>query len=352
MNLDTPPSVVRKGQVCGTSLLLALTLSACGGSSGDGPSNTSVGTSPGVVDTGGGGSANAHRITRMRYDLDNNGTIDSVRTFSYNADGRVVAEHYTYTGDGSPDTDFRNFSIDAPSGSQTTNYTYDSSGLLQLWSIVDASGARTDSRYEYGNDKLIDRYTIDTFNAAGGLTGTVYFQMDNMGTRLTDWRLYVDGNSTPSQNAALTYNAGGQVQSDLLTVATAGTQTLTTYAYNAAGRIQSVRQSTPSNSAFFSEHAYTYSSANTLSAIIATGNSANDIYRWDYTVNSDGLNTEWRIDLDSNQTVEAIVYIDWESGPCLQTFIWAPRAHPNFVAGGNVPYAPGSGYAVLPTCGP
>jgi YD repeat-containing protein len=151
-----------------------------------------------------------------------------------------------------------------------------------------------------------------------------------------------------SQNAALTYNAGGQVQSDLLTVATAGTQTLTTYAYNAAGRIQSVRQSTPSNSAFFSEHAYTYSSANTLSAIIATGNSANDIYRWDYTVNSDGLNTEWRIDLDSNQTVEAIVYIDWESGPCLQTFIWAPRAHPNFVAGGNVPYAPGSGLRCCP----
>lgn len=352
MNLNNAPHFVREGKAFGAALFAALALSACGGSGGDGPSNTPPGPNPGAGNSSGGGSASAHRISRIRYDLDNNGDIDSVRTFSYDADGRVIAEHYTYTGDGAADTDFGSFSIDAPPDDQTVTYTYDSAGLLQLWSTVDASGDRIDSRYEYGNDALVDRYTLDMVNAQGALTNSMVFELDYTGTQLTGWRHFINSGGTLMQSAALTHNAGGQVQSDLLTVAMTSAQTLTEYTYTAAGTIDRVRQSDPASSAFFNEHDYAYDSGNALVAKISTGSSTDDDYRWDYTVNGDGLRTQWRIDLGSNLTVEAVVHIEWESGPCRQTFFWAPRAHPNFVAAATVPYVPGSGYAVLPVCGP
>ncbi|MFZ5593247.1 MAG: hypothetical protein ACOY4D_03095 [Pseudomonadota bacterium] len=352
MNLNNASHFVREGHAFGAALFAALALSACGGSGGDGPSNTPPGPNPGAGNSSGGGSASAHRISRIRYDLDNNGDIDSVRTFSYDADGRVVAEHYTYTGDGIADTDFGSFSIDAPPGDQTVTYTYDSAGLLQLWSNVDASGGRIDSRYEYGDDTLVDRYTIDMFAAHGALTNSTYFELDYTGTQLTGWRHYIDGGGTLMQSAALTHNAGGQVQSDLLTVAMTGAQTRTDYTYTPVGKVDLVRQSDPAaGSAFFNEHDYTYDSANTLVAEIITSSNPGDGYRWDYTVNGDGQRTQWRIDLGSDLTVEAVVHIEWEAGSCRQTFFWAPRAHPNFVATTTIPYVPGSGYAVLPVCG-
>lgn len=302
---------------------------------------------------GGGIGSSTQRLLRLRYDLDNNGVIDAVRTFDYDADGRVIDEQYVYTDDGSADTDFDTFSIDAPPHDQHVTYAYTATGLLERWTIADEPGEREENVYQYGSDALVDRYAVDLFDAQGALAGNIAFTLDQSGTQLIGWESIASNGATPIQRDELRYDSAGRVGSDLLTTTLTGAQRLTTYTYTASGRIDTIRQSDPApNSPTLIEANYVYDTLDRLTRVSFTGPTAGERYTWTYEVNSNGLRTQWRIDMGSNQTVEAVIHSEWEAAPCRHVFLWAPRAHPNFVADESVPYAPGSGYAVQPVCGP
>jgi hypothetical protein len=63
------------------------------------------------------------------------------------------------------------------------------------------------------------------------------------------------------------------------------------------------------------------------------------------------LETQY-IDIDSSTQVvfDAKITFEWEEGNCQRRFVWAPRAEPNFIATGNEPYVPGTGYARIAYC--
>jgi len=299
--------------------------------------------------SGGGGTASNRRLSRVLYDLDNNGTVDGVTEFSYDNDGRVIQETYTYTADGTADTDFKSFSIGAPAYNQTVTYTYNGAGLLTTLSTTDPSG-RTDMVYDYGADTLVDQLTLEIYNTSGALTEQDNFNLTYNAGQLTAWDFRL-GDNTMIQSDALTYNASSQVQSDVLTQAMGGSQALSEYTYNTAGMIASIHKTKPSSTSYFINVDFEYDAFGLLSARVATGNKFDDKYRWDYTYgDNDELQTK-AIDLGSNGTPEATVTAEWEDGACRTVFLWAPRAEPNFVANAALPYAPASGYAVIPVCG-
>jgi len=327
-------------------VLLASLMTGCGGggggSSSSSPSSSSGETSNTPPDSG--SSATGNRVSRILYDLDNNGIYEGERSFSYDSDGRVVAENYTYHDDSVTDTNFDGFSIGAPNYNETTAYSYDSDGLVSLWTVTDPTG-HTEISYNYGTDKLIDTELLRFFDNGGALLQSISYELINTNNQLTHWDSHMSSSGSLFQSDDLTHDPSGRVQMDVLTQGIK--QTESTYTYSASGKILNLNRV---SSAYHSDIDFEYDSDNRLTARISRSDEKNNAYRWSYAYDGSGRQSEWLIDKLDDGSTEAAVRYEYEDGPCATVFIWAPRSEPNFVVSTTVPYAPGSGYAQIPVC--
>lgn len=339
---------VTQGQSYAVAFVSESTGLVCAVAGGNGTTQSDVTTI--MVNCNSGNEVTGNRrILRLNYDLDNNGIIDSVRSFNYDSDGRIVAEDYVYSGDGTPDTNFGSFSIDGPAYNQSVTYSYNSAGLLNVWSTTQ-QGSRTDMVYDYGADALTDQLALDTYNSSGALIDHSVFNLSYTAGSLTGWEFRL-GDNTLIQSNALTYSISTQVQSDLLTQTLGGAQSLFEYTTSATGKIDLIHTSNPeSGSTFFNDVDFVYDTADRLVSRVTTSSKTADNYRWNYAYDSNDELTTKQIDLASNGTIEATITAEWEDGACRTVFSWAPRAEANFVASATIPYAPSSGYVVIPVC--
>lgn len=322
-------------------ILIASLITACGGG-GHGsstPPDTTQNPPPGSF-----GSQTGKRLARILYDLDNNGVYEGERTFSFDNDGRVTAENYTYHADATPDTTFGSFSIGAPSYNETVAYDYNAEGLVALWSITDPSG-RTEFSNEYGTNNLIDSQTLSFFDNGGALLQSISFNLTNENNQLTRWDSRIASAASAFQSDVLTYDAAGRVQSDVLTQGSNQTESI--YTYSATGKIFNIKKTGP---AYHGNINFEYGAGDRLSARVSSADEVSDAYRWRYQYDANGLLSEEQIDLLDDGTAEASMRYEYEDGACSAVFIWAPRGEPNFVKSATRPYAPGSGYAVIPVC--
>jgi len=327
-------------------VLVAALLTACSHGNGSSPAPQPDGTLNPPPDSQNNETGN--RISRILYDLDNNGTYEGERSFSYDNDGRLIAENYVYHDDGMSDTNFGSFSIGAPNYNEATSYSYDSEGLLSLWSITDPTG-RIEFSYGYDPNQFIDTHLLSFFDNSGALLQSISFDMTVTGNELTHWESRISSTGSISQSDDLTYNASGQVKTDLLDQG--GQQTESTYTYSATGKILNIQLTNiqPPN-LYTSDVDFEYDPAGRLTSRLSHGNELRDIYRWSYHNDESGRQREWLVDLLDDGSIEAVARSEYEDGPCISAFIWAPRGEPNFVASPATPYAPGSGYAVIPVC--
>lgn len=280
-------------------------------------------------------STGSHRIKRMIYDLENNGTTDGIREFIYNDQGYLTSENYTYVGDSDVDTDFISFFIDAPSYDSSSNISYDTSNHVVLITSISETGS-SESAYEYGIDDLLDQYTEKTFDVNGELKTDLKYGVIYSDSLLVRWEMFLDGSL--SQYNDLSYDNSGLGTSNLH-----NTVGLLEYTYNESGYISRIRNTVPtlSDLEIYSVD-FEYDAEAHLISRITQGSDLN--YRWDYTYSDDGLQQSWKIDLSSDGSIEAAVTIEWEEGSCEEAFYWVPLAEPNFLLNEDYPYAPGSGF--------
>ena len=319
---QTAPRVVASA----ASLIVGLSLAGCGG-----------GGSGSTVGTGGGSSTNA-RVARMLYDFDNNGTPEGVRVATYDAAGRIVQETYTYTDDGTPDADFRTFCLVCIEGiddtiSGTVTYTYDAQGQLSTISSQPAGGTATVWSYTRGTDGRVLRVDF----------GAANLDLTYGGDRLTGVTLSSGG--TLIQTYALTYDSTDRVNTDTIVRSGNPTPDVWQYSWNAQGFVSQIEAT--SGPTFHQRVTFTVDSAGQPVSRVQDDLTGTDDYTWNYF---HGSNRRMEVDLGNNGSVDAVVHIESETGPCLPVIAWYPRAEPNFAQPGNGPFRPGTGYVKLPNC--
>ncbi len=339
--------------------LTVLVLSACGGS-GSGPSSSSTTLgSPGDAASGSAGSGNGQRLAAMNYDFDNNGTAEGRAVFTYDTNGFVTSIDYTYSDDGTTDTDFLTFSLDFGQENKTWAFGYDVDGYLQTW-VITTSTSRTVSSYTWNADNLVTNLTIEFFDGAGTLQNAVRFDLTYTGTQLDSWEeeLEIPG-STPMSLAQgqITYDMMTNLPAQLSRTDMGGTTEVSALTFLGGGQISHIISTITGVPTYQAEVGFAYALPtnvqNTTEGNIFnrqdSPNDPADTYNWAYSYNG-ALLDEFYVDMGSDVTLDAAISYEWESGECERHFIWQPRAEPNFIAAGHSPYIPGTGYIILDFC--
>lgn len=346
-----------------SSISIALTifvLSACGGSGGSSSSTTSttLGT-PSDTASGSAGSGNGQRLSAVNYDFDNNGTAEGRAVMSYDANGFITLIDYTYTDDGTTDTDFRTFSLDFGQENKTWEFGYDVDGYLETWIITTATSS-TVSNYTWNADNLITNLTIEFYDGAGALQNTVRFDLNYTGTQLDSWdeEFELPGSSPMFlAQGQITYNMMTNLPSQLSRTDMGGTTEVSDLSFLSGGQISQIITTITGLPTYQAEVSFAYANATNVQGT-TEGNIFNrqdnpddpaDTYNWAYSYNG-ALLDEFYVDMASDTTLDAAISYEWESGECERHFFWQPRTEPNFIADGNAPYIPGTGYAILDYC--
>jgi hypothetical protein len=346
-----------------SSILIALTiflLSACGGSGSSSSTTTSttLGT-PGDTASGSAGSGNGQRITAANYDFDNNGTAEGRAVFSYDANGFITMIEYTYSDDGTTDTDFRTFSLNFGQENKTWEFGYDIDGYLETW-IITTPSSKTVLTNSWNADNLISNVTSEFFNGTGALQTTVRFDLNYTATQLDSWdEEFEQPGSSPMflAQGQITYNMMTNLPSQLSRTDLGGTTEVSALTFLGGGQISQIITTIPSLPTYQADVGFSYAAAtnvqNTTEGNIFNRqddpNDPADTYNWAYSYNG-ALLDELYVDMGSDTTLDAAVSHEWENGECERHFFWQPRTEPNFIAPGHAPYIPGTGYAILDFC--
>lgn len=297
------------------------------------------------------------RVTRVRYDFDNNGIFEGERVYNYDTSGRIASVDYTYTSDGVTDTDFRSFSI-APKINEQVDVVYGADGRVQRW-LTDSTASAAEFAYVWRSDGRLDDATLTITAKAQSLTVVQDLAFSyNTGNLLAQW---VQTGSVAGTNTTITTGlsyTGSVLSSDLGTTAfttstgqSGSSQDRHEYTWTASGKLDLVRVTVPTNPAYLSRDDYQYDANDRLSAHVHLPNDPADNATWRYLYDgSSDRVTTWTIDMASNGSTEARMEIEWESGACQVAYAWAPRARPNFVATGHAPHVPGTGIFVFSPC--
>lgn len=338
------------------SLLYAclLTLTACGGGGSD--NDNANNTNP--PDDDGNTGGNGQRITVIRYDFDNNGTAEGVANLSYDVDGRIERIEYNYNDDGTQDTDFETFSLDFGSENASHDYAYDNQGRLITW-IITKDTSRLENLYTWNDGNLLTNYEVEFYDSFGGLQNTVRFAMAYDNGQLISWTEEFDTGSgaMPLADAMLTYDDVTGLPSVISRTDQLSSVT-EDMAYNflADGKINTITTTNPDIVDFEKTVQFFYAEETTEEVqegyIVNRRVMADDPdnnYQWVY-IYEDGLLSIQNIDLDSDLTREASITFEWEDGTCQPTYLWQPRAEPNFKAENNEPFIPATGYVKRDYC--
>lgn len=357
--------------------LITVSLSACGGGSNTPDPDPDQCEEPvGGINP----AVSQPRISAMNYDFDNNGTAEGRAEITYDDDGFVTSINYTYTDDGTIDTDFRGiFSLDFGDENKTKNYEYDCRG--RITSIVEMTAtARYDSYYTWNNDDQVTNLRYEYYDAMGALTNTVRFDLTYNAGELTDWseEFEVPGSAPVAlAEGDITYDATTNLPELLSRTQSLGGLVTedSSLTFLSSGQIQTITTTRSDDAAYESGVRFSYAwaghpgiAAGTVRegdrfSRIAEPNDPADNYTWGYsysnsrtidsnmTADTPLLATQY-IDMDPTTQVvfDAAITFEWEEGNCRRNFIWAPRAEPNFIASSNEPYVPGTGYARIDYC--
>lgn len=344
--------------------LVVAVLAGCGGGESSSPagsgsnngSGNTGGNNGGNTGSGGSGSGSGQtgmRVSRILYDFDNNGTFEGERRITYFSDGRIAAETYVYTDDGTPDTNLGSFTLSGPKDNQNQDITYTYSPNGTLFTVAyDSSGHHMRDTYTYDANGMVTRLDSFTQDSSGALISSLAWVHSLNGLQLNQYKLYLSGSNTALLDYTINYNGAGQVDTDLQTVSGSGQQNMRTYTWRSDGKISAIDETDPAPGATYQASIkFTYDSNSHLVSRLYATTYQNETYRWDWVLDNNGLPIEKRVDLSANGTVEAVVRYEYEQGPCTKVYLWYPRSEPNFVINTAVPYKPGTGYVEIPVCG-
>jgi len=285
----------------------------------------------------------------MRYDFDNNGTFEGIRTVTYDSIGRVVGSAYTYTDDGTPDTDFRSFTIGASNLNSTSVYTYDSSGLLSGL-ILDDANTRVENVVNYGSDGLVatgQTIIFDKILSAEAVFNSVATNAEGIPQSIQRFQ-----GSSPRDVIAFEYDTAGRVALKRVSNASSTGPTETVYVWSSDGRLVEEITTVVGLPVFEIRVNYDYDSMgrlqSRLSTTLSNSMSISGKYRWRYSY--DATSARMEVDLNDDGTVEAVVLTEFETALCKDVIFWIPGAEPNFTPGSFPPFVPGTGYALASIC--
>lgn len=334
-------------------LTVFLTLSACGGGGGSGssPSGTDPDTGDNTPDEPG-PPGTGQRVRVVHYDFDHNGTAEGRAELSYDSAGRIERIDYRYSDDGTPDTDFLSFSLDFGAENNTHEYAYDEEGYIS--SIVMTSpSSRIVNLYTWNDQGLITDYSIEFYAPAGGLQNIVRYELIYDNGQLTGWNETFEPTGMPQSDLAEGVIAYDPVTALPMMISRTGRpggmREDTDLVFSDGGQVSSLTTTTPSIPAYESNISFVYSTQGRITERNVLPDDPAQTYSWLFTYNG-SLMQQQLIDMGSNGSYEAALSYEWEEGLCAQIMIWAPRAEPNFIATGNEPFIPGTGYARLDYC--
>ncbi|MGH1375808.1 MAG: hypothetical protein ACRBCK_05605 [Alphaproteobacteria bacterium] len=339
-------------------LILAATLTACGGSGGSSsndpapvdPTDPITPTDP--VDPTDPPTTQGSRIGAINVDLDNNGTVDGTATLSYDTNGRITDVSYTYAGDGTPDTFSGISRLLFNDEGQTLEFSYDADGRLSQQIQDRPSSASSVTRLVFNHtwdaNNLVTQTMNDFFNAGGGLVTRTTTDLTYNSDLVSDWSEVTENISpaaTSNASAVVTYDGNNQPITITYDVGapTNFTQNLTWD----QGRTTTVETIRPSSTETIT---YTYSPDGTrLIEQLITDGANTEAYTFVYDAND--RMTELRIDRDSDGTIDVVETRIWEDGACQSTINWFGFGTNDATLSANSrPYINGTGYGSLSFC--
>lgn len=338
---------------------LIITLSACGGGGGNGDDNQADNTDtdnssdePTTGDTDNDGTN--RRVTRVRYDFDNNGVYEGVREYDYNSDGKIQQERYTYSDDGTEDVDIAGTlsnSIGLDQLDETINYTYDDDNRLQTW-VGFTSETRITRTYHYNDSNLITRIDVLVQDGSGAVTSRNNFTLSYSGQRLIEYDWTLEDQMKPTQEYTLTYDNDGYIIQNVQTTARSDQVSTITYTYLNNGRPETITDTIPTLPGYLQTTEFGYNQNNQPSYINSTSESVLGSNRSSFIeeYDGDGIHITRQLDNSIDGNIDAIAEIEWESGACAPVLDWHPRVILSDAVDTSSPYRTGTGYVWLRHC--
>jgi hypothetical protein len=352
-------------------IILPLTiLSACGGDGDESPmndsgtDNTNGSSTLGDTDTG---TTNV-RVSRIRYDFDNNGVFEGVREFAYGSDGKILEERYTYSDDGTEDLPLFSSALSDYAAmdrmDETVTYTYDADGRLQTLVRVN-SQTRVTSTYTFNDDNLITRVDGSIEDENGAVTSRYSHALTYTGQRLVSHTTTIDDDVMPVSKYEIRYDdAGYVVTNQVIPLQLPGDSNPTeqfNYTYLGNGRPYTITETslidglpdtsaTSTNDHPFFEFGYTENNQLSYLNHIYNGTTMNHTFAWLSQYDANGRQIVHQVDEGIDGTIDAIAEIEWEEGVCSSVLSWSPRAIVPDTVDLASPYKPGTGYIWLPHC--
>ncbi|MES9943038.1 MAG: hypothetical protein ABW104_18260 [Candidatus Thiodiazotropha sp. 6PLUC2] len=340
-------------------IILPLTiLPACGGGGGGGDEtptddNSSDNTDDGsTTDDTDSGQTNI-RVSRIRYDFDNNGVFEGTREYTYDTDGRIIEERYSYIDDGTEDTELAGTlsnSIALDPIDETITYTYDADGRLQTWVGV-TSESRDTSIYTFNDDNLITQVDVTMEDETGAVTSQYSHTLSYSEQRLIRHTMTLDNEVTPMQEYEIGYDDSGYVITNQQTMTSSNQVSHQTYTYLTNGRPNTIVDTSPSLPDYRRTYEFGYTANNQPAYMnnIAEG-IFSDRYGWLFQYDDNGQKITTQIDEAIDGTIDAVAEIEWEEGVCTSVLSWYPRTIVTDTVDLSSPYKPGTGYVWLPHC--
>lgn len=246
-------------------------------------------------------------------DYDNNGVTDAVETISYDTAGRVLRASYAYTGDGQVDR--YNFTGTDPT---TNEYVYDSSG--RVMSVLNTqAGGTTRFEFVYGASGQAAR--ADVTATSGGATFTGQLAFAYSGTLLTEVVTTVMGVS--GDRSLFTYDAQGRRTSEVETDAVGGAPFRTDYTWNSDNTLATYRTDLDADGTNV-RYQLTYVAGRQTRTVKTVGGSV--FYTVDFSYDGQGRLAQARFDRLGDGTIDAVMTINWQAGPCTDVLLplWDP----------------------------
>jgi YD repeat-containing protein len=339
------------------SVFLLMILSACGGGGGGGGSEGDP-TDNGDTDNTDDGSPDSGttnlRVSRVRYDFDNNGVFEGVREFAYGTDGRIMQERYTYSDDGTEDVYLAGTlsnSIGLDPVDETIDYTYDTEGRLQTW-VGYNSETRQTSRYSYDDNDLLTRVDVTIEDGTGAVTSQYSHRLTYSGQQLVAHNMTLTGETTPLFENAIVYDDAGYVIENNQTTTQNGIVSHYAYTYLTNARPDTITETVSALPDYRMTFEFGYTGDNQPSYLnfLSEGPGNDNRYSFEEQYDSDGRHVARQVDDLIDGSIDAVAEIEWEEGSCTPVLDWHPRTVTADTVDTRSPYIPGTGYVWLSHC--
>ncbi|MDP2521542.1 hypothetical protein Q8W30_03070 [Neptunomonas phycophila] len=334
----------RNATLTSVALASSLLLTACGGGGGGGSSSSSSSTdTPDVPESG-------YRVSQVQLDYDNNGTPDATVAITYDSNGSIESENYTYTDDGTPDL-FRFYNS---AGDSSEAYSYEHLATGQLSNLHIESGTRQSfSQYTYNSSNQLSTVTETITNGTSVSEKRTTFTYS--GGRLTGYNTVNTVDSSPISRGQFSYDGDGRIETQTQETWQAASSTWSTLTYTTSwtdeGYIEEVAVDTNDDGNADITLAYTYGSGGEVLSRVRTdftNDTQDSTVTYRYSSNNIRNGEDW--DLGSDGSIDATLSITVANEACQYSYGWNAGATANFGYEETTDYTPGSGAYRIRAC--